>query len=1638
MSMPGWKRDLLERRQRDGRSWYAGRGSEDNVELVREDGHGSPTRRSGSSPRASSCTPSTPAPKVAAPFASAPSTPMRSTHRASTPLAASAAASYSNSTPASPAHRDRGSPSSPAGRGSSGTPSGSGSSPTTPSKPPIPKKTMKASSPAHRRGTPSSPTTPSKPPTPSKMKAQALWMKSATAANPGLTITPSKVDVWAETLTRWEDEKKRLREESKRIECELYISELAGWLSALFDEEILPSAFFDRIWDGVLLCALAGRITDEELRWAEETVAQGGEMAVLDKVKKLRKPRSVPARRLDAVAWDNINQYCKWCRSFGLPDAIVFESPAVHARDRTVLVCLMETARRAHIDVVPQLVAEERQIEAEAELEDESAAERERELEEKRIAEEIAEQARLEEEKRRIQEAMEKEAAMLEELRLLEERQREQRLEEDQLEAMILESEREALSEKLRADQAARDEQVVHDDVKHRRRSIELAASKATDEREEAKRAELQRHQLRQLKLEAEREAARREAELVTAAELAATEVEARRAAEAARREREEMARVADEQAERDRLETAMRGAKNEQAAARAAQDLQRAKDDAEQRRSERKAEEEQRCEREAAEAVERAKYASALAARRRELAVELDGLLAEFNRLTTAIEDLESERAQARAVFFGDYQAAVQEGDEARKAVDAAKQRTGDIELLILQEKLGEKEEVQRILTAQKAETEAAHSRCQNKLRELAEHEQVLANARAMLANLKAQRMGAQAEVYKSKMDEEVQNMVKSSGAGVELVRLREGTYLVGGTTRKLFIRILNTNIMVRVGGGWETLKSWLSKHGAHLMKSNPSARGAGSDVATITVGRQTFVSSAHGDNIKLKSNTPDNSVPMRQAAEARTKAKVLDAKTLLVEERRAAAAVEELEIAMGIQGGRSAQAAAAEANIAHIKLVEAAHSATLVAHKDQFEQRLVELAAVAETHTSEAEAAAAAIEEAAVNVQALEVSEEAAQLETTTQQQTLAELLGAAEAKSAALQSELSSLVAMERSASLMRHGSNSAHGSRVNLLDLSTEDVPENTTPSTLDGPDGEAVVEPACTAVAEANVEVDDSADVHHEHDQHATCAETDLAADLPDIPPIDDDDGNTTYDDHHHQLHATDPEHDALSRLQTPQPDGPVEEGLVNMTDQLLREDDFTPVDAELPEVTLSDDYDDEGESATESANELPDVPVSDDEGREDEPPHPLQVEVALAATDDGCVPTVVEGGDDYASGRHPATDATRGDGERPHMQVPPEVEVGDSADDSPPPASPSNSPPASPPDSPPASPPPPEPSNEQAAVRTNVGGRSLLPPVLGEGAIISVPARVSEDHARTSSDSLPPTPRASGPVSGRPDDELPALPRPSVLDTVPEATLPLPASDATAATAPVTPTRPTSFGSARTAATTPRVFDHTADSKWFGVKLGLATDDIPVYESLWAQAVPTGTSLHPAGAKDFFELCGLPKYTLKQIWATSDVAEPRGRLGRDEFFTACKLIAAAQAGMPLTPESVIARGVPLPSFGNTLDEAHGETVAVGNPAPPTPTAGTPERVTDAPVADNSQLPEANGNGDTQHTVDAGVESLAGFLRRCAVFEKAWPVLETNEIEDVATLRLLSKADLVSLGLKLGTVAKILQGLSDTG
>ena len=71
-----------------------------------------------------------------------------------------------------------------------------------------------------------------------------------------------------------------------------YTVELAGWFSRLFDEDIEPHAFFDRIWDGTLLCAFARKISDAEMEWAVREVEQGADRSVVEKVKQLGTTRS--------------------------------------------------------------------------------------------------------------------------------------------------------------------------------------------------------------------------------------------------------------------------------------------------------------------------------------------------------------------------------------------------------------------------------------------------------------------------------------------------------------------------------------------------------------------------------------------------------------------------------------------------------------------------------------------------------------------------------------------------------------------------------------------------------------------------------------------------------------------------------------------------------------------------------------------------------------------------------------------------------------------------------------------------------------------------------------------------------------------------------------------------------------------------------------------------------------------------------------------------------------------------------------------------------------------------------------------------------------------------------------------------
>jgi hypothetical protein len=111
---------------------------------------------------------------------------------------------------------------------------------------------------------------------------------------------------------------------------------------------------------------------------------------------------------------------------------------------------------------------------------------------------------------------------------------------------------------------------------------------------------------------------------------------------------------------------------------------------------------------------------------------------------------------------------------------------------------------------------------------------ERTAAEEAARLAQAEVDRMAKQrqmeeerlmsAKYNKDALDVEVRKMMHKMTTTVQLIRLRSGTYLIKGTTKKIFVRILNTMIMVRVGGGWEKLEKWLERNKPKLSESSKS----------------------------------------------------------------------------------------------------------------------------------------------------------------------------------------------------------------------------------------------------------------------------------------------------------------------------------------------------------------------------------------------------------------------------------------------------------------------------------------------------------------------------------------------------------------------------------------------------------------------------------------------------------------------------------------------------------------------------------------------------------------------------------------------------------------------------------------------
>ncbi|NXK88966.1 GA2L2 protein, partial [Formicarius rufipectus] len=64
--------------------------------------------------------------------------------------------------------------------------------------------------------------------------------------------------------------------------------------------------------------------------------------------------------------------------------------------------------------------------------------------------------------------------------------------------------------------------------------------------------------------------------------------------------------------------------------------------------------------------------------------------------------------------------------------------------------------------------------------------------------------------------LDQMVQHLVSRCTCPVQfpVIKISEGKYRVGDSDTLIFVRILREHIMVRVGGGWDTLEHYLDKH--------------------------------------------------------------------------------------------------------------------------------------------------------------------------------------------------------------------------------------------------------------------------------------------------------------------------------------------------------------------------------------------------------------------------------------------------------------------------------------------------------------------------------------------------------------------------------------------------------------------------------------------------------------------------------------------------------------------------------------------------------------------------------------------------------------------------------------------------------
>ena len=146
--------------------------------------------------------------------------------------------------------------------------------------------------------------------------------------------------------------------------------DLAEWLSGYVTIDLNAINFMTKLDNGVLLCEHANVIQKHA-----ETYAQTQDRDETITIP----PKGVQYRKSGAfkgsfIARDNVTNFIAWCRDLGIPDVVVFETEdlVLHRNEKTVVLTLLELARRAAKFGVkpPKLVELEEEIDREIEEEE--------------------------------------------------------------------------------------------------------------------------------------------------------------------------------------------------------------------------------------------------------------------------------------------------------------------------------------------------------------------------------------------------------------------------------------------------------------------------------------------------------------------------------------------------------------------------------------------------------------------------------------------------------------------------------------------------------------------------------------------------------------------------------------------------------------------------------------------------------------------------------------------------------------------------------------------------------------------------------------------------------------------------------------------------------------------------------------------------------------------------------------------------------------------------------------------------------------------------------------------------------------------------------------------------------------------